>query len=62
MASNGGIGNRFTENQIEILQKFYGKGMNGTGQRFTSTILAASKETSHQVKVSPKCDLYLMHQ
>ena len=49
------IGNRFREYQIAILQSFYKKGMNGTGQQYSSEVLAASKKaglTTQQVKVN----------
>ena len=48
------IGNRFSECQIAILQAFYKKGMNATGQQYSSDVLAASKKTgltTQQVKV-----------
>ena len=49
------IGNTFSEYKIAILQSFYKKGMNGTGQRYSSDVLAASKKaglTTQQVKVN----------
>ena len=48
------FGKRFSECQIAILQTFYKKGMNGTGQVRTPSILAAAKKTGlscQQVKV-----------